>query len=245
MCVCVCVFAYLWLLLTSPCQDSEISVSFVFNLAVHSTAPSLCLQFWELLFRLAISQFSCCFRREAHTTVAFKLHRNSLSDWWNAKKTKRASLVFLNDGMRMCEVIVHIWIWSKSAYLHYFAFAYNPVHKYTSVHVAAVCFIRPPCFSYHVLMISTWSNFSATCITLSMWHTISRQLTWARECQPIGCAITPLSDISIITPPVVTLKPMKSVSKLESLFFCCVCCFSSLQCPCLSNNVNIQSPPPI
>lgn len=176
-------------------------------------------------------------------------HLNSIETVWvtgeTQKKTKRASLVFLNDGMRMCEVIVHIWIWSKSAYLHYFAFAYNPVHKYTSVHVAAVCFIRPPCFSYHVLMISTWSNFSATCITLSMWHTISRQLTWARECQPIGCAITPLSDISIITPPVVTLKQMKSVSKLESLFFSCVCCFSFLQCPCLSNNVNIQSPPPI
>ena len=32
-----------------------------------------------------------------------------------------------------------------------------------------------------------------------MWHTISRRLTWASECQPIGCAITPLSDISIIT----------------------------------------------
>lgn len=39
-----------------------------------------------------------------------------------------------------------------------------------------------------------------------MWHTISRQLTWASECQPIGCAITPLSDISITALPCVTLK---------------------------------------
>lgn len=39
-----------------------------------------------------------------------------------------------------------------------------------------------------------------------MWHTISRQLTWASECQPIGCAITPLSDISIAALPCITLK---------------------------------------
>lgn len=65
----------------------------------------------------------------------------------------------------------------------------------------------PAYFSLHILIMSPWSNYSAACITLSMWHTISRQLTWASQCQPIGCAITLLSDISIIRVlPCFTLK---------------------------------------
>lgn len=58
------------------------------------------------------------------------------------------------------------------------------------------CLYQSPCIGHHIFMLS---NYSAACITLSMWHTISRQLTWASECQPIGCAIKPLNDISIIT----------------------------------------------
>lgn len=71
----------------------------------------------------------------------------------------------------------------------------------------SACFIQCPRIGHHILMISSWSNYSAACITLSMWHTISRQLAWASKCQPIGCAISPVSDISISKVlPVITLK---------------------------------------
>lgn len=74
--------------------------------------------------------------------------------------------------------------------------AYNHIGVSWCVNVSA-CFIQCPCIGRHILMISPWSNYSAACITLSMWHTISRQLTWASECQPIGCATSPVSDIFI------------------------------------------------
>lgn len=81
----------------------------------------------------------------------------------------------------------------------------------------SACFIQCPSISGHILMISPWSNYPAACITLSMWHTISRQLTWASECQLIGCAISPLSDISInIVLPVVTLKHQGAGIKKKS-----------------------------
>lgn len=81
----------------------------------------------------------------------------------------------------------------------------------------SVCLIQSSCIGHHILMISPWSNYSAACITFYMWHTISRQLTWASECQPIGCAITPLSDISIITAlPCITLKQQGAERKTLS-----------------------------
>lgn len=80
-----------------------------------------------------------------------------------------------------------------------------------------VCSALPLCNCLHILIISRWSNYSAACITLFMWHTISRQLTWASKCQPIGCAITPLSDISIIAAvPCITLRQQGA----DSLCFC-------------------------
>lgn len=87
------------------------------------------------------------------------------------------------------------------------------------------CFAQSPCIRLHILIISSWSNYSAACITLFMWHTISRQLTWASKCQPIGCAITLLSDISISAVlPCITLRQqgeeMSHATVCISLFLC-------------------------
>lgn len=81
------------------------------------------------------------------------------------------------------------------------------------------CLLQPPWMGHHILMISLWSNYSAACTTLSMWHTISAQLAWASRCQPIGCAVTPMSDIFIIaTLPIVALRHRGAVIKSLSAF---------------------------
>lgn len=140
--------------------------------------------------------------------------------------------------VRLC-----IYIWMSvcvdlSVYLHQLKFAWNErIESHPSLLVCkrvSACFIQCPWVACHILMMSPWSNYSAACTTLSMWHTISRQLTRASECQPIGCAIISLSDISIATAqPVVTLKqqgaeikvrlsPAQSVSSSAFISFLCL-----------------------
>lgn len=68
----------------------------------------------------------------------------------------------------------------------------------------------PPC--PHIFIMSSRSNYLGVCITLFVWHTISGQLTRASKCQPIGCAITSLSDISVSAAlPCVTLRCRRCV----------------------------------
>lgn len=211
---CVCVrwhaCAFLWLLVASLLPGSwNKCVSFVFNLAVLSTAP-LSLSFWELwikaslhLFRLAIFQLSCRSHGEIHFSGTFNL-------WWQMQKQSGFKLMFLSDSTCMTVhiyIYINIWIWAECvsvrlcAYLHHIEFAckWERAITHTGCVKVSACFIQSPCIGHHILMISPWSNYSAACITLSMWHTISRQLTWASECQPIGCATSPVSDIFIST----------------------------------------------
>lgn len=118
-------------------------------------------------------------------------------------------VVCLWIGMRLLCIILHSLLIS----------AYTFPHLLLKVNTCVfACFAPSPCNSLHILIISRWSNYSAACITLFMWHTISRQLTWASKCQPIGCAITPLSDISIIAAvPCFTLRQQGADTQSVSL----------------------------
>ena len=111
VCVAVCVCVSGWLLLASTLPGLwNKCVSFVFNLAVHSTA-SLSLLFWELWIKaftlfVWIGHFSTSLLLQRETHGISTSEKLGLSDSWRIPKT---ALLFLNDDTLICDCI-YIWM---------------------------------------------------------------------------------------------------------------------------------------
>ena len=107
-------------------------------------------------------------------------------------------------------VCAGIWIWVSVLICITLNLPSSECINPYSCMLVCILSVWSPCIGHHILIISPWLNYSAACITLCMWYTINSQLTWAKKCQPIGCAITLLSDIFMLL--VVTLTSLSHLS---------------------------------
>ena len=117
---------------------------------------------------------------------------------------------FLNDSVCMCGHLNIEWIWVSVLICITLNLPSSECINPYSCMLVCILSVWSPCIGHHILIISPWLNYSAACITLCMWYTINSQLTWAKKCQPIGCAITLLSDIFMLL--VVTLTSLSHLS---------------------------------